>query len=404
MSLNTLKAKIILFFFLIAFLIFSALAALILRMERNDRIQDLRALLHHVSREIILDHLDPKAKNLDYLKRIEVIRALTVDRAISNPIFKIIPTPRVHPKTNRVSVISKLPNGKYFLISSDTTNIDRYIKRLTATLYLLFFGAFGLLSLLFYLILRRLLEPMEQLARACAAIDVNGDPTYFPLDSESVEIERLRFALQSLMDRITYLRNKEHQMFKETAHQFKTPMAVLKARLDRYALDPSVDKKRFIEQANRDLEKLLKHLKELLIVHENQFPHDDPRVTLDIQPIISELCSYAAPLFTRKSISIDFKTEETFSFQTHPKLFRQLILTVLENCVNHAPESSTVSILLDPRERKILFENLVVEHAEPVLFNSHLGLNIIRELSTALDIKVSVEKSSTHFTLSLMTH
>lgn len=400
---NTLKAKIILFFFLIAFLIFSALAALILRMERNDRIQDLRALLHHVSREIVLDHLDPEAKNLDYLKRIEVIRALMVDRAISNPVFKIVTTSRVGAKTNKVTVISKISNEKYFLMSSDTTNIDRYIKRLTATLYLLFFGAFGLLSLLFYLILRRLLEPMEQLARACAVIDVNGEPTYFPLESESVEIERLRFALQSLMDRITYLRNKEHQMFKETAHQFKTPMAVLKARLDRYALDPSADKKIFIQQANRDLEKLLKHLKELLIVHENQFPHDEPRVILDIQPIISELCSYAAPLLSRKSIRVDFKTEETFSFQSHPKFFRQLILTILENCVNHAPEDSTVSIFIDPQQQKILFENLLVEDTQPVLFNSHLGLNIIRELSAALDIKVSVEKSSTHFTLSLIT-
>lgn len=401
---NTLKTKITVFFIVTTLIIFTALALLILKMEREDRVQDLQALLHHVSSEVIHDHLAAARhfEDLRYLKRIELIRTLTADKALSNPFFAIVHTPHPKKSPNTITVVTRLADGNYLLIGSDTKIIDKNIGRLAVTLYLLFFGALGILTLIFSTILGKLLEPMEQLANACAAIDLEGEPTRFPLATRSVEIERLRFALQSLMDRITFLREKEHQMFKETAHQFKTPMAVLKARLDRYALDPTFSKEAFIQQANRDIEKLLKHLKELLIVHESQIPKDEPSIRLDARSVISELCGYAAPLLQRKAQSVDLQTEETFALTTHLKSFKKLVLTVLENCINHAPEHSTITIRLDPDERRIVFGNPLADETRPALFNSNLGLKIIRELSISLNIGVSIERTEEHFWLYLM--
>lgn len=401
---NTLKAKIIVFFFLTTLLIFSLLAMLILKMEREDRIRDLTRLLHHVSSEIISDHLDLAHPSTDvrYLKRIELVRTLTADKALSNPFFFVSATPStLRIPLESVTVKTRLSNGYYLIVGSDLEIIDKSLGRLAVTLYILFIGALSLLAVIFYLVLRRLLDPMEKLALSCADIDLEGPPKRFPLSDASVEIQRVGTALQSLVDRIHFLREKEHQMFKETAHQFKTPLAILKARLDRYALGPSADKEQFLQSANRDIAKLIKYLKELLIVHESQIAQDEPVSNVDVAALIRDLSTYAAPLLQRKHQSISLSAGDSFILATHIESFKKLILTVLENCINHAPADTAITITLHPEECRIAFGNLIADDHAPALFNSNLGLNIIRELSQSLNIGITVDCTDETFFLSL---
>lgn len=374
-------------------------------MERQDRIEDLSALLYHVSSEISTEYLDlsnPSA-DLRYLQGIDYIRTLSVDNAISNPRFKIILTPKV-PKlpSDRIAVVTKLKNGTFFMVSSDTRLIDKSLGHLTVKLYLSFFGALSLLSFLFYIVLRKLLEPMEELVRACDAIDINGHPEKFPVSSASVEIQRLAWALQSLVNKVAFFRNKEREMFKEAAHQIKTPMAILKARLDQYALEPAADKEKFLIQANGDIAKLLKYLKELLLVHQSQVSQDESRESIDVADLIADVTAYAAPLLQRKQQSIILETEATFILTTYRHSLTKLVLTVLENCINHAPANSSITITLSASESRITFGNQISMEESPALFNSNLGLKIIRELSSFLDITVRVESNEDTFFLSLM--
>jgi len=402
--LNTLKSKIIAFFLVTAFLIFSSLAVLILKMERQDRIEELNALLYHISSEIMAEYLDlsnPSA-DLSYLQGIDTIRTLSADNAISNPLFEIVSNPSQQKKgIDRISVISKLPNGYYFILSSDTHLIDKTLGHLTVKLYLSFFGALSLLTLLFYLVLRKLLEPMEELARACDTIDLEGHPAQVPISSASIEIQRLGSALQSLVDKVAFFRDKERDMFKEAAHQIKTPMAILKARLDQYSLDPSADKGKFLIQANGDIAKLLKYLKELLLVQQSQVSKNESAERIDMANLITGITTYAAPLLQRKEQSVILETESTFSVTTYRNSLMKLILSILENCINHAPTGSSITITLSAIDSKITFGNRIANDEIPALFNSNLGLKIIRELSASLNMSVTVEESDECFLLSL---
>lgn len=401
---NTLKSKIIAFFFITAFLIFSTLAVLILKMERQDRTEDLTALLHHISSEIITEYLDlsnPRA-DLSYLQGIDYIRTLRADKAISKPMFKIV-SDLSHQRivSNRISVASKLSNGYYFIISSDTDLIDKNLKNLMVKLYLLFIVALALLGFIFYLILRKLLEPMEDLVRACDTIDLDKHTTSFPISNASFEIKRLGYALQTLVDKITFLRDKEREMFKEAAHQIKTPMAILKARLDYYALDKAANKEKFLLQANRDISKLLKYLKELLLVQQSQISQDESLELIDVGDLIAEISTYATPLLQRKEQLIILEDQTTFSITTYHNSLTKLILTILENCINHAPATSSINIKFSSSDFKIIFTNIIANDNNPALFNSNFGLKIIRELSSLLNISVIAESKDDIFLLAL---
>jgi signal transduction histidine kinase len=402
--LNTLKTKIIAFFLITAFLIFSILAVLILKMERQDRIEDMTALLYHISSEIMEENLDlsnPLA-DLSYLQGIDNIRTLTANKAISNPHFEIVSNPLEHKNLiDRIAVMSKLPNGYFFVASSDTHLIDKSLGHLTVELYLSFIGALSLLTLLFYLVLRKLLSPMEELVRACDTIDLEGRPTHFPLSSASIEIQRLGSALQSLVDKVAFFRDKEREMFKEAAHQIKTPMAILKARLDQYSLDSTADKEKFLLQANGDIAKLLKYLKELLLVQQSQVSQDESGELIDMAHLIADITAYAAPLLHRKQQSIILETESTFSIITYRHSLTKLILTILENCINHAPINSSITIILSSKDSKVTFGNRIATDESPALFNSNLGLKIIRELSASLNMSVTVDNQKDIFLLSL---
>lgn len=401
---NTLKSKIIAFFLITAFLIFSTLAVVILKMERQDRIEDLNALLYHISSEIRAEYLDlsnPLAE-LSYLQGIDYIRTLTADNAISNPLFEIVSNPSQQKHLiDRVTVVSKLPNGYFFIVSSDTHHIDKSLGHLTVKLYLSFFGALSLLTLFFYLVLRKLLEPMEDLARACETIDLEGYPEHFPISSASIEIQRLGSALQSLVEKVAFFRDKEREMFKDAAHQIKTPMAILKARLDQYSLDASADKEKFLVQANGDIAKLLKYLKELLLVHQSQVSQSESGELIDMAKLITDITAYAAPLLQRKQQSVFLDTQSTFSVTTYRISLMKLILTILENCINHAPVNSPITITLSSSDTRITFANRIATEGSPSLFNSNLGLKIIRELSASLNIIVTVERDDDIFLLSL---
>lgn len=401
---HTLKSKIILFFLITSLLIFSALGMWIHKIEKEERLGDLRGLLYHISSEVAYEYLDLNDPNADlrYLAGLNEIQSLSSKNAISNPEFQILTYPLTEKlPPNRIAVITKLPNGYYFRVSSDTRFIDKSLEHLTLELYLSFMGALSLSTLLFYLLLRRLLFPIEELVRACNTIDLEENSRHFPISSSSIEIQRLGESLQSLVDKVAFLRDKEREMFKEAAHQIKTPMAILKARLDQYSLDSTADKAKFLQQANSDIAKLLKYLKELLLVRQSHVSSHEAVESFDMEKLLKELTTYAAPLLQRKQQSVILDTQATFEVTTYRHTFIKLTLTILENCINHAPNGSSIILTLYPVESRMTFSNIIGRELVPSVFNSNLGLKIIRELSESLHLSLSVEQHDPLFHLSL---
>ena len=374
-------------------------------MEKEERFNDLKSLLYHISAELIEEYIDPSApaSDLRYLAGISEIKSLTSNNAIKLPEFVIIKEiSQFKQKPDRYAVMSKLSNGSYLVVSSDTHNIDKNLQHLSLRLYLLFLLAITISTLLFYFFLRKLLLPLEALADACHHIDLSKNNLHLPpICDSSVEIEQLGSAMQTLVDRIAYLRNKEHEMFKEAAHQIKTPLAILKARLDHYSLDEQLSKEKFLVQANGDIAKLLKYLKELLLVHQSQIADQQSKESLNMLSFMQEVVGYIKPLLQRKEQSVVLSGDKVFTVQSYKPTLMKLVLTIIENCINHAPSNSVITITLEPLDSKISFANEVAKDFSPALFNSNLGLKIIRELSSSLDIAVTFEQTEDLFTLSL---
>lgn len=402
---NTLKIKIIGFFIVTTLAIFSTLAFLLLRFERKDRIEDMTSVLYHLAAEIVANHLDTKHphKDLDYLQGLDHVMSLAADKAISDPKFMMTQNyPPVLNLNERIYVVTKLPNGSYFTISSHTKLIDKEINHMAFVLYLTFFLAISLLSTIFYMIVKKQLEPIEQLSTLCQNIDFqNIEHSPLPEVEGSVEITNLKNGLEILIANVIALRRKERQMFQAAAHHLKTPLAILKARLDQYATDEQGSKALFISQANNDIAKLLKYLKEILLTQQSTIDPDDSAETFELCDFVQMLVNYAQPLLQRKNQSIQFVTQQNFMISTHQKAFKKLILTIIENCINHAPFGSIITISSKTSQRTLIFENLIASNDSPTLFNSDLGLSIIRAIGERLSLEIRVHHDEKSFYLTI---
>lgn len=402
---NTLKVKIIAFFLSTAILIFTSLAIVILKLERQERIDDLVSILSHLSSEIITDHLQDPSPGCDlgYLVTLDHTQTLVRDKAIGTPAFKITASlPKELTDPARIYVVTRMESGAYFVASSDTRSVDRSLHRLALKLIATFIIALALLTALFYLVLKRLLRPIESLSQACATFDLTAGRGEFPsLFGASVEIAQLGDAMETLMGKIAVLRAKEHQTFKEAAHQLKTPLAILKARVDHYSLDVQADKTEFLSRINADIAKIIRLLKELLIVEQSRSGQDESAEAVDLGTLIADAASYISPLLNRKHQTFKREGNETFTVQTPRRALTKLVLTILENCVNHAPENAVITVTVSSRDRSVRFGNPVAADATPALFNSDLGLRIIRELSASLGTHVTVSTQDDAFLLDL---
>ena len=399
---NTLKFKIIAFFFACTLGILTLLTATIAHFSYLERADTLFDVLVQLSHDIVSEHITQRESDddLEYLRTLDHTRTLLDDKTIYDPQFMITATPPPPDSMNeRIFVTTPLNKTTYFTVSSSTAQIENAMSRLIIKLIVTFIIGLIVLTTLFYAIVHHLLSPLDLLVKSCDQFEKTNKLNFF-VPNASVEIQKLSSALQGLLDKIDYLHQNEQAMVKKTAHEVKTPLAILKARIDLFSRDKDSNKDEFIIQANSDIAKVLKHFKELFVVHKAATIKDAPEEII-IDEIIKSATDFCSPLLTRKNQHIILKGNKGILFKSYRATFFKLLLTIVENCINHAPFDSEIMIDIDGEQQAILFSNKITHEEKPELFNSNLGIKIIRELALAIDTDVTINTSEELFTLTL---
>lgn len=399
---NTLKFKIIAFFFACTLGILTILTVTIAHFSYLERVDTLFDVLVQLSHDIVSEHITHRESDddLGYLRTLDHTRTLLEDKSISDPQFMIsVSPPPPDSMVNRIFVTTPLNTTTYFTVSSSTAQIENAMSRLIIKLIVTFIIGLIVLTTLFYAIVHYLLSPLDLLVKACDQFD-KTNKLNFSVPKASVEIQKLSSALQGLLDKIDYLHQNEQAMVKKTAHEVKTPLAILKARIDLFSRDKEGDKEAFILQANNDIAKVLKHFKELFVVHKattQKETHED----IIIDEIIINATDFCSPLLSRKNQFIKINGEKGLTLHSSRATFFKLLLTIVENCINHAPFDSQITIDISENDKAVSFSNTINKDEKPEIFNSNLGIKIIRELALTIDFEVTIATTEELFTLTL---
>lgn len=157
------------------------------------------------------------------------------------------------------------------------------------------------------------------------------------------ELWPLTNATNQLMDRLTQLLEHQRRFVRDTSHQLRTPLAVLKAQVqsaqrgDQPAPTALKEIEQTVDRATRMANQMLalakvEQVREAAQTEPNRLDHCVRAVALDL-----------APLMADRDIEFDIDTE-ALTVQAHEWMLNELARNLVHNAIKHTPDHGRLSV------------------------------------------------------------
>lgn len=297
---------------------------------------------------------------------------------------------------------SPLPDGGRLIVAGDRAmllSMDRLLLCLFGTAFGTLFVLGGVMVILFGWIVRRRLITIENSANSIIAGNMSKR---IPLDGFAVELDRLSTVLNHMLDRICLLVENVRSVSNGIAHDLRTPLSKLRARLERAAdLSKDPQQRELLEAAIDESDQLLDLFSGLLAIAEIDGQSVRKRFqNLDLADAVSEIAEAHRPAL--EDIGISLSVDLTPASVCGDKaLLQRMVGNLLDNVIIHAASANQVNISLTrqagsaivrisdngpgipPAEHDRVFQRLVRLDAARSLPGHGLGLSLIATIAAA---------------------
>jgi len=262
-------------------------------------------------------------------------------------------------------------------------------------------------------ILRRSMRPLIHASEQAQHISVERLDTRLPTADIPSEIRPLVIAINQALERVEIGVKRQREFAADVAHELRTPLAVLQARVDVLADRLPAD------QLQRDIANMSRVVSQLLDAAEMESIIVDNRETFDLKEVSADVVSSIAPLALAQGKSIAFTApEDPVVVAGNAEMLRRAVRNLVENALSHTPEGTALEIVVDGRGCvSVLDEGPGVPHANRDLIFERfwrrdgskgggvgLGLAIVKRIVNAHGGSVSVENRparGANFTIAL---
>jgi two-component system, OmpR family, sensor histidine kinase TctE len=190
------------------------------------------------------------------------------------------------------------------------------------------------------LTIRSGLRPLSSASIAATEISPERPAGRVPLTGMPREIRPLVAAVNSALDRLARGLDVQRRFTADAAHELRTPLSVLTARLDALAGGDINAMRRDVDRMNRLVEQLLK------MARLESLPLDVAQL-VDLNDVVIEAISLLAPLAIREGKEL-VRVEVAKPVMVHgnrPALVTALV-NLIENALPHAPAGSAIEVEL----------------------------------------------------------
>lgn len=394
---GSLKIKIALLFSLLIAIAFSINWGVATETIRGEKTEDLEKVLHHLlsesADEYITVPLDEKS-DLSFLYAVPHNRMILNNSEASHLRFSVSKIPyRV--KEHEVGATIQLSNTLYLNAISDDLKLQSSVQKYAEKLLLRYVYSLLAILIISVLLLDYYMKPLGTLARKTREWK-NGDPFEFSLDNPGKEIDEVSEAFSALIHRLEGFRTKEKELFKEAAHELKTPLALMRSRLDVYENSEGYEKNKFIIDLGHDVERLTTELKNVLFLESSDF--EDP-VPVELNQALRAIIHKVDILAQRKQLHLRLP-ERSFTVIVPEKLLNKVLTALIDNAMTYASQKSSIEIEIDPLRRSLSVVNEI--GADKYLFSSKIGQKMLRRLSEELRFTYDIVRNESAYRIDLI--
>jgi len=364
---------------------------------RGEKVADLERVLKHILIENAEEYIHTpltSESDLAFLHLIPHTEMILSDSEANTLRFIVTKAPYV-PLEKEIAASHKLSNGYYLSAISDDNKVNAAVDKYAQKLLIRYLFSLFVILLISIFLLDYFMKPLAVLAQKTRDWNTK-EPFDFALDNPGKEIEEVSYAFSALIGRLENYHTKEAELFKEAAHELKTPLAMMRSRLDVYQNNNDYSKDKFTDDLGHDIERLTSELKNVLFLESSDF---EEASTVDIVNTFQMLKTKMEILIQRKQLTLQLP-KDSFSVIAPKKLLLKVLSALLENAITYAQENTTVEIGCDPIGRTVIIINTI--GAEKYLFSSKIGEKMLRRLSNELGFDYTIQSNEQHFRIDLI--
>ena len=293
-----------------------------------------------------------------------------------------------------LSVSRELPDNNFLVITSSSKDIESKVRELLSRLAIVLVIVFSSIILGLYLILNKFLYPLKCLVNYCK--NVSTQASSLEECKGSYEIDSLREAIVGLQESNQTLCKEKQNIFKEAAHEIKTPIAILKARLSLF--DKSdMPKDEFVKDSMSDISTISNKLRELIFLKAIEFDVQMAKESVGMQIQCSMMQQLFRPILEKKGIEMISDLEDDFALYIHREAIGRVMQAVFENIFMHTKNGTTIKTYVDKEKHQLRIVNEIGLESDEVLFSSHIGSKLIQRLSDKLEYQYSAYEKDGFF-------
>lgn len=228
-------------------------------------------------------------------------------------------------------------------VAMDRNEVDELLVRLAlicgAIVLLLTAAAFVIPPLL-----RRLLNPLDNMALQTSIIDADSLDTRLPVEGLPSELRPIAECLNELFSRLERSFERERRVTADLAHELRTPLAELRTWVSSAlkwpeSRDPSTDRE--IMDATRHMEAIVTQMLALARSELGKLPL---RVeSVDIAALLRSTWRSFEPRSVAKELRIGWSLAPAAS-KTDPAVLRSILANLFENAVEYTPAGGEIFI------------------------------------------------------------
>ncbi len=244
-----------------------------------------------------------------------------------------------------------LPGGFRLLVGRDVQDRVEIRALIVSGLGWSSLGAMVLAILGGLLVRSAVLRRVEAINRTASAIVLGDLSRRVPTRGSSDEFDRLAHTINALLEQIEQLIEGVRNASNVVAHDLRTPLAELRARLEtllhaRPSPEATYDE---IENAVADIDRVVEIFNALLRLAEidsgvrrSGFRH------VALAPVIAELMELYEPVAEEKEVALTVDAADGLAVHGDPSLLAQAIGNLVDNAIKYVPSGGKVSLLVAP--------------------------------------------------------
>lgn len=259
------------------------------------------------------------------------------------------------------------------------------------------------------LVVQRATRPVRDISRALASRSEN-DLSPLPAQDAPRELLPLLDATNQHMQRLSQLLEHQKRFVRDTSHQLRTPLAVLKTQLQS-ARRGDVEPRQALDEIAHTVDRATELANQMLALAKVEQLRQDRDVPVsDWAAVVRAVALDLSALIADRSLDFSLDVNEAAPVRAHEWALRELTRNLLHNAIKHSPPGGAlrVGLLRDARTaalivrdsgpgiasalRERLFQPFATDHrAGPSLSGSGLGLAICREVVQSLGGQIELD-------------